>query len=174
MSAPAAPATDWFHNDKLFLAELATGHRYAVLVADRLRERGLHVVETPMEVRDGIADRVRFTDEHDLTVGLKRPCRIDVKSRELRFTRPGDYPYETALVDTVAGWEAKENHPKAIVLVSQITEAMLVISPRTQARWEKVRRFDRKRRITDTFYEVSYGHLRTFDELVEYLHARER
>jgi hypothetical protein len=166
---------DWSEDDELFLRELRTGHEYAVLVADRLRAAGLHVDVTPMEVRADIDDRVRFVDEHDLTVGTRQPCRIDVKSRTLRFTGPADYPYQTAFVDTVAGWEAKQHKPMAIVLVSQPTEELAVISVRgAPAHWTRERRYDNTRRIHDWFYMVSRERLRTLDELVAWLLARDQ
>src|SRR5689334_18766566 len=126
--------TDWFSNDELFRRELSVGHQYAELVAARLREEGLHVVVTPMEVRADIDDRHRFANEFDLLVGERAPCIIDVKSRDLAFSGD-DYPYPSAFVDTVGGWNAKATKPMAIVLVSQRTQAMRVVSVRRQPQW---------------------------------------
>jgi hypothetical protein len=165
--------TDWFENDALFFRELQTGHEFACLVAERLGRHGLHVEVTPMEVRNDIADRGRFSDEHDLTVGVRAPCRIDVKSRELSFRSASDYPYSTAFVDTTSGWGAKAHRPHAIVLVSQRTKAMLVISVRDSASWKREWRYDNKRGISDWFWMVDAARLRPFDDLVTYLVRRE-
>jgi hypothetical protein len=155
--------SDWFHNDALFFEELRKGHRAAELVAHALRERELRVLVTPLEIRERIEDRHEFADEHDLLVGAKNPCRIDVKSRGLHFEGPSDYPYDTALVDTVAGWRQKTHRPVAIVLVSKPTGGMAVIRRSGGCDWRSRRRYDRRRQIEDDFLEVARrraGHLR--------------
>jgi hypothetical protein len=166
--------SDWFDNDALFFEELREGHRAAELVADALRERDLHVVVTPLEVRDRVEDRHDFADEHDLLVGARRPCRIDVKSRNLKFAGPNDYPYATAFVDTVAGWRQKTHKPVAIVLVSKLTGGMAVIPRSSEEDWRSQPRFDRRRQIEDDFFLVDKRELTAFDALVEWLHGRER
>src|SRR4051812_2578042 len=112
-------ALDWFENDALFVAQLAEGHRWARWTADQLQAAGLCVQVTPMQIRADIAERHKFSDEWDVSVGARSPCRVDVKSRNLVFTGREDYPFSTALVDTVSGWRAKTTPPHAIVLVSQ-------------------------------------------------------
>src|SRR4051812_43591168 len=120
-------ADDWFENEELFLRQLAIGHQQARYAAGVLRERGIPVQVTPMEVRDTVDDRHRFSDEYDLLVGEGRTAIVDVKSRDLSFTAPDDYPYATAFVDTVAGWDAKTHKPVAILLVSQVTGTILAV-----------------------------------------------
>lgn len=174
MTAEESGTSDWFSNEELFRSQLQTGHDYAVLVAERLRRDGLALEVTPMEVRDDIEDRHRFSDEYDLLVGSTRPCRIDVKSRSLYFSGAADYPHPTAFVDTISGWNAKKHKPMAIVLVSQPTKAMVVVSVRDAPHgWTREQRYDNKRKITDWFYMVSTDRLRTFEDLTAWLHARE-
>jgi hypothetical protein len=165
--------TDWFDNDELFEAELRRGHRWAEHVASAIRSRGLAVEVTPMELRADIDDRHRFEDEHDLMVGSRRPVRIDVKSRGIKFTSVADYPYPTAFVDTASGWNAKVHKPVAIVLVSQITSGMLVVPRSTESTWRIRELRDRFRKIDDVFLEVRTEHLRPFDDLVECLRLNE-
>jgi hypothetical protein len=165
--------TDWLDNDELFERELAAGHHYAELVAKRLRDDGLVVEVTPMAWRSTIEERAAFANEFDLRVGTKRPAVIDVKSRRERFTAPGDFPYETAFVDTVSGWNAKATKPLAIIMVSQITEAMAVIPVSTESTWTTREVYDRTRKIRDRFYEVRRERLRPLSDLVEWLRARE-
>ena len=127
-----------------------------------------------MEWRASIAERHAFADEYDLTVGSRRPVRVDVKSRRLRFTGPNDYPWPTALVDTVSGWSAKADTPVAIVLVSQEAGGLAVIRASTQDRWSVRRRFDNIRKLEDDFYEVAKDLLATFGDLVDWLLQRDR
>lgn len=164
-----SPMSDWFEHEELFVAQLRTGYQFAEYVARRMREREIAVRVTPMEIRDDIEDRHRFADEHDLTVGRHRKIRIDVKSRNLAFTSRADYPYPTALVDTLPGWRAKTFKPAAIVLVSQITRAMVVVPRSTEARWTVRRRTDHVRSIDDRFLEVPRGVLRSFEDLVRWI-----
>ncbi|MBB4663073.1 hypothetical protein [Conexibacter arvalis] len=96
-----------------------------------------------------------------------------MKSRTLRFTGIHDYDYSTAFVDTVSGWETKTRKPKAIVLISQHTKAMLVASADDSRHWFRQRRRDHKRQIDDDYYMVRTERLRTFEALVGYLQRRE-
>jgi hypothetical protein len=164
---------DWFSNDDLFIEQLRKGHLETQRVARALEAEGLKVEITPFQVRKDIEDRHDFADEHDLLVGEAQPCRIDVKSRDLTFSGPDDYPYETALVDTVYGWTRKIHKPLALVLVSQGTGGMAVVRPSGENAWASRRRYDKVRGIYDTFLEVDRDALATFDELVEWLRARE-
>ena len=159
----------WFENDELFFDELSTGHRFTELVATRLRERGVAAEVTPMERRRTIDDRGEFSSEIDLFAGTDRKP-IEVKSRQLTFgTDPRSYPYRTAFVDTVSGWDAKTRKPVAVVLVSQLTQEMLVVPPSRRAHWTVERKHDRVRNITDSWYCAPRGYLRTFDQFVEWL-----
>lgn len=122
-----------------------------------------------MAWRRSIDRRGDFADEIDLTVGRERRRTLDVKSRNIAFTSPADYPYETALVDTVSGWQAKPRKPAAIVLVSQITSAMLVIPTSTEPGWTTRRRHDRVRGMDDRFLEIPRGMLVQLSPLVDWL-----
>ena len=162
-------APDWFENDDLFREQLRAGHEYATFVADHLRAAGLTIAVTPMEWRATVEARHEFADEFDLVVGHTRRKIVDVKSRKIDFTGPGDYPYPTAFVDTVSGWEAKVHRPAAIVLVSQQTNAMAVIPVSTKEQWTRKRRHDNVRNIDDEFFFVRRDLLRPIDDLVDWL-----
>ena len=163
---------DWFDDEKKFVDRLGTGHRYAQAVAGRLRDRGLAVEVTPMEIREHIDARHEFADEIDLRVGRARR-RVDVKSRGLSFTGPNDFPHPTAFVDTVAGWEHKTYKPCAIVLISQRTHGLAVIPASTRKTWKPRRAFDHDREIYDWFFMVARTKLAPFDDFVEWLIGHE-
>jgi hypothetical protein len=163
---------DWFADDDKFVSRLKTGHQYAEYAAERLTQRGLHVEITPLEIREDIEARHRFADEFDLRVGEGLHI-VDVKSRTLKFSGPGDYPYATAFVDTVSSWERKTHKPCAIVLVSQPTGGLAVIRASTRPQWTRSWRYDHDRRIWDWFFEVSCDELATFDQFVDWLHAQQ-
>ena len=62
----------------------------------------------------------------------------------------------------------------AIVMISQITEAMAVIPISTEPTWTVRDTYDRTRKIRDRFYEVRREQLRPLTDLVEWLQAREK
>ncbi len=163
--------TNWITNDELFKRELATGHVWAAKLADALRTEGLTVELTPMNIRDNVEQRGDFANEGDLVVHTGQgPILLESKSRGLRFTTIENYPYKTALVDTVSGWNQKTDKPKAIVLTSQLTEARLVISvSRTERFWVRKYHHDKKRDIWDCFYEVPKARLVPFQDLIGWL-----
>ena len=164
---------DWEHNDELFFNELTTGHRWAEYVAEKLRHRKIPCHVKPVDFRKSLDDRDRFENEQDVILESVRGC-LEVKSRRLRFgSEPVTYPYSTAFVDTVSGWNKKSPRPLAVVLVSQLTKNMLVVPVSTQDRWTTSRSLDRVRNIQETWYTVKKTDLRSFDDLIDWLSVRQ-
>jgi hypothetical protein len=174
--------TPFHRNDALFHRELLTGHRWATRVGDRLRQQipehcGYDVTVTPMEWRDGLHDLQRFRSEKDIVVGRRgeAECVVEVKSRGLHFTDdPSSYPerFDTAIVDTVDGWDSKVHRDQviAVVLVSQATAGMLVVPVRTSRRsWVTERRWDDTRKHWAWNYEVPRDRLARMADLVTYI-----
>jgi hypothetical protein len=167
--------SDWFDNDELFRKELEEGHRWASLVVDRLNEQGVPALLTPLAWRKSIHDRSEFVDETDIVVQTSAgPLPIESKSRNLHFTEdPTTYPYPTAFVDTVSGWDKKTTKPFAVVLTSQKTQQMLVVPSRSPSLWWlTTTAYDRTRRIQDVWYEVPCYSLLPFQTLVDALRKR--
>jgi hypothetical protein len=164
--------TDWFENDELFFRQLSTGHEWAEVVAERFRAAGIAARATPMSRRRTLADRHRYRNEIDVLVGpIGAP--VEIKSRNLDFSAdPATYPYDTAFVDTVGGWDAKDPKPVAIVLVSQKTGAMLVVPTSSQATWTRTHKRDRVRNVRDIWYAVDRALLIPFDELLDRMKLR--
>lgn len=166
--------TDWFKNDALFRRELEVGHKWAAIVADRLNEEGVPAELTPLAWRDSIDDRHQFSNETDITIlthhGL---LGIESKSRNLHFTDdPLTYPYSTAFVDTVSGWDRKTVKPIAVVFTSQKTRQMLALPSKSSNVWTTEYTFDRVRKIYDWWYEAPSSTLLPFQVLVESLRKR--
>ena len=164
--------TDWFANDELFRSELEAGHEWARLVAERLQAAGIAAALTPMAWRRDVDDRGRFNNERDVEVETGRgTLAIEVKSRRLAFTdEVASYPYDTALVDTVSGWEAKRQKPVAVVLVSRKAAGILVVSTRrTRDLWTVKHTHDRVRGIDDQWYQCPAALLLPFRVLSDWL-----
>lgn len=161
----------WLQNDGLFKEQLAIGHRWAEHVVSILTAAGLDAEATPMSVRATVEDRGQYAQELDIVV---EGIRVECKSRKLRFTdSPSSYPYRTAFLDTVSGWDAKETKPTAVVLVSQLTGACLVIPVRTSRdSWTTRAIHDRVRNIDERCYECPRELLLPMATFVDWLAKR--
>lgn len=157
----------------LFRSEAKIGQRWAEQVANSLNSSGVDCYATPLEFAQSIEDRVRFENEQDVVFTSQAGC-IEVKSRRLRFTDdPSTYPYATAFVDTVSGWNKKQPKPLAVVLVSQLTTAKLVVPVSTQSQWGRVNAYDRVRQFQENWYTVNKQLLVPFPQLVKWLYDRQ-
>ena len=165
---------DWFENDDLFFAELAKGHQCAAEVCRRLKILGIDAMVPPRSKRIHVDDRDLYDDETDIIIHGTPPYSIEVKSRDLAFDCAHDYPYDTAFVDTVSGWNQKQPKPIAIVLVSQVTLSMVVIKGSTRPTWTIKKSFDNVRQISDNFYMVHKEQLVGFWTLVSWLKKQGR
>jgi hypothetical protein len=79
---------------------------------------------------------------------------------------------DTIIVDTESGYQGKLVKPIAYVFVSQVTEAMLVISTKTEGQWHTIVAADRSRGIeAERFLVASTKLLRPMDDLTGFLNA---
>jgi hypothetical protein len=157
----------------VFRSEATIGQQWSQKVANELNNCGVDCYATPLEFATSIEDRARFENEQDVIFTSQTGC-IEVKSRRLKFTNdPTSYPYLTAFVDTVQGWDKKSPKPLAVVLVSQITSAKLVIPVSTQSQWGRVNAYDRVRHFRENWYTVNKTALTPFPQLVEWLLDRQ-
>jgi hypothetical protein len=164
---------NWMENEKLFVQQLKVGNKWTEYVAEKLRENDIGAYATDLEIRDGVEDRYRFTNEQDILFNTMPGC-IEVKSRKIKFfDDPYSYPMQTAFVDTVFGWDKKVPKPLAVVLVSQITKEILVVPVSTENKWGTSTHFDKVRKITETSYTVDKGLLKTFSEFTDWLKTRQ-
>ena len=165
---------DWINNEELFRKELATGSKWARYVAEQLNTLGINCYSPEMVVREDISQIEAFSkDDKDILFNLM-DGNLEVKSRNLRFeSDSSSYPYQTAFVDTVSGWEAKTEKPLAVVLVSQKTSQMLVAPVSTEHLWSTTSLYDNVRGIHDTWWTIDKTLLRPIDELVEWLLVRQ-
>lgn len=161
----------WLDNDQLFFEQLEIGHDWAEKVATRLTAAGVSASATPMVRRLSVDHRHEFRNEQDVVLARGHRA-VEVKSRNLAFfEEPSTYPYPTALLDTVSGWDAKHPKPVAVVLVSQITGAMLVAPLSTSDNWTVTNAHDRVRGIDDRWYTVDVDDLIPFPVFIQRLRS---
>jgi hypothetical protein len=160
--------TDWFDNDELFRREVANGHHWEREAARQLCEIGIPVEVAEQRVRKSVQERHLYVDSKDLLIvrGALRGHHIEVKSRNERFTCPETFPYNTVIVDTKSGWDAKAEKPIAYLDISTITRCMIWTPGDRCEPWSVHRRWDRVRGIWETNYEADRKLWKTIDSLL--------
>lgn len=155
---------NWKSNDALFFKELREGYEWQKLVATHFEKNGFTVKMPELTIRDSFEKASEYIDTKDLIVDGHI---IEVKSRREHFTSSKDFPYRTIFVDTVLGYDSKITKPLAYIMVSRETKAMLCLpSYNKPDYWTQETRFDRVRKINETFYMAPKNKLRSLDELM--------
>jgi hypothetical protein len=151
-----------------FLQQLHIGDKWAEHVARNITECGKYAYATPTQVAETPEQIAQFTaTEKDIL--LDRGRTLEVKSRSFSFTSVDDYPYPTAFVDTVEGWQAKEAKAVAVAVVSQSTGGIVVVPVSTEPMWSVRDVFDSKRGFRVSVLECPKSLLRSFEEFVAWL-----
>lgn len=154
---------------EFFIEQLLIGDRWAEHVAKRIREAGKYAVASPTEFAETEAEREHFK-VFDKDITLSRGRVLEVKSRDITFTDdPASFPYETAFMDTVEGWAAKDVTPVAVAVVSQKTGAVVVAPVSKFDQWTKSTTFDRKRGFEIHVWNCHRNLLKTFEEFVAWI-----
>lgn len=154
-----------------YRAAFALGHSYSRYVTDRLNDVGVNAELQPLEFARDKADRRRFT-LHEKDV-MTSAGVLEVKSSSRVFTDdPCDYPAPTLIVDTLHGFTSKIRKPIAYCMVSQKTNAIVVVPVSSQPSWCVQNLYDRHRELYDDFLIADRRVLRSFGDLVEWLRGK--
>lgn len=162
------------YGDDIFNRELEIGRAHEVIVGEALLAHKIkcdfrteaHDEEDPFLTYE--QRREKYRNEKDIV--LPNGDIIEVKSRNLAFEDdPDSFPYETVFVETVSSWKGHDPTPLAVVNISQHTGEMLVIMGYDEPNWTIEKKYDRVRKIHDTWYMADRNHLETFDFLVGYI-----
>jgi len=156
--------------DDIFFRELEIGLQHEEIVADALRAHKIKC-KTSTNMEQGLdyeERKEKYCGSPDIV--LPNGDVIEVKSRNLAFEDdPDSFPYPTVFVETISSWKGHDPPPIAVVNISQITGEMLVIMGYDEPNWTIEKKFDRVRKIWDTWYMADRNHLETFDFLVGYI-----
>jgi hypothetical protein len=158
--------TNWSDNDDLFFSQLKEGFEWQKLPKLFFELHGLKVEMPELTIRDSIKDAGAYMSSKDLIVNGHT---IETKSRNEAFTYTLSFPYKTLFVDTVSGFDGKKVKPLAYVFISRPTGCMICLMSSTSNLWSKESKFDRTRKITDTFYLADRKLCTGLDELIEVL-----
>lgn len=163
----------WIQNDKLFFAELEKGNYWANYVANYLNSQEVECYTPESKVRGSISEIEEFSINEKDIMFTSASGHLEVKSRNLSFgAEVESYPYKTAFVDTLGGWNKKAEKPLAVILVSQRTKEMLVVPVSTEPYWGTESKYDTVRQIHETWITVDKSYLKPIGDLIEWLKRR--
>lgn len=147
------------------------GHYYNELVGEYLAVHGIANTVPALEIAKDKADRARFTKgEKDVVLLDGRVIEVKGVSPEFDWEPESYTVRDTIIVDTESGYLGKEVKPIAYVFVSKVTEAMLVISTKTESEWRVITAPDKSRSIeAERFLVASTKLLRPMDDLIAFL-----
>ena len=151
-----------------YRAAFELGHNYARFVAECLIDAGVSAELPALEFAENEADRERFT-LHEKDV-ITPAGVLEVKSSSRVFgAKPFEYPYPSLIVDTLHGYVKKARKPVAYCIVSQTTNAIVVVPVSTQQFWRVEDIYDKQRLLTAEMLICDKQYLRSFSELVTWL-----
>jgi hypothetical protein len=156
--------TTWIENDDLFREQLIAGRRVEFVLAIDLLDLGFGVKVGQLEYRDSFG--ADFADQADVMVGGGHV--LEVKSRSLHFTCPGDYPFDPVYLGNGRRWMARRKRPCHFVIVSS-AGSRLAISTATSDSWKVDTTHDSVRDIYNTVLTAPRSLLVPFESLVEHL-----
>lgn len=156
----------WSENEQLFLSELKTGRKWEMWFAKLLLEYGITVQVPQFAFRKDMSEVPDYADRPDVVANGKV---LEIKSRRLSFTCPEDYPFDSIFVDTQKSWDQKEGKPFAIVVISQETKGIVVLSNKQSDQWKTETKFDRVRKIRETWYTADKSLCHSFETLLKAL-----
>lgn len=154
-------------SDLDFLSRLRSGYTYQEIVVKWLNDAGIPAEIKPLKIRPDAGQAARYADNGDIFIPTQDGEFVfEVKSRNIKFTTPEDYPFYTAFIGQVRHLNSR---PFNTVLVSTKTGSALVVPSKTRKFWTQKMIEDDVRGVTYPIYEVPTKYLRTFEEFKTYL-----
>ena len=95
---------------------------------------------------------------------------IEVKGRNLSFTSPSDFPYDTVLVTTASRWAPQRDDTPYYVFVSSKTGEAVCLLPDNDTVTVK-HMVDKQKKVRDRFILAPTSELFTMEELISRLKA---
>jgi hypothetical protein len=171
MSSDFSNRTAWIDDESGFARELARGRKTQIRVAMRLLPLGLWLRVGGLLERNGIASQDEEC-QNEGDVEIEGNHLLEVKGRDLEFTSRDDYPYPTVIVCAQRRWINRGRKPCAIIIVSEITDEVLVIPGNSSAEWTESKKHDRIRDIDFMALEAPLSCVTTWERLVAHIKER--
>jgi hypothetical protein len=152
-------------------AAFKRGHYYNELVGEYLAVHGITNTVPALEIAKDKADRARFTsNEKDVVLADGRVIEVKGVSPDFGWEPESYTVRDTIIVDTESGYHGKVVKPIAYVFVSQVSEAMLVLSTKTYPKWRVLVAGDKNRGLeAERFLIADTSLLRSMDDLLKHL-----
>jgi len=132
------------YSDEDFFDQLEKGHQIELQIARRIRDMGFDCPDPVLEKRGSVAEIHRFT-ENQTDLKVNGTVNIEIKSRNLKFTGPHDFPFDDIIVDGKHTFDTKKNRPDLYLMYSIPTGTILVIDPRFKDQWTVKQSFNNRR-----------------------------
>lgn len=161
---------EWYNDEAGFAEELARGRKTQFRVAMRLIPLGLFVKVEKFKDRKGLASNDPAC-QNDEDVVIEGGHMLEVKGRAIEFTEvePCDFPYETVFLGAERRWNERKKKPCAVVIVSEVTDAMLVIPYATRSLWIPNETFDRRRKFVEHGLGAPRSCVVSWDRLIKHI-----
>ena len=157
---------DKTNSRKVYEERFWSGLPYVKIVADLLRRANFEI-KTPDQRPRKI--RHKYSDHGDIHILSKGETKfiVEVKSRKIAFSSIGDYPFREVFIDNVNQFNAKKFRIAAIVIISQITEAMFVVPMSSKKYWFTEEITDEEKKVRVKKYLVDKEHCINFENMVQ-------
>lgn len=145
------------------------GHAWQCWAVERFIREGYPCSTDALQIRPSMSEIDAYGDAgEDLRIQAPsgRWVKAAMKARNTRFSSPGDYPHPRIIVDSCRAIE-RACGLAAILVVSTLTRAWLVIPCSLQTQWE-VAEFPTPDGPKRCFYTTS-ANCRTFDQFLSWL-----
>lgn len=140
------------YSDEEFKSRLTGGVDAEHYVAERLRSWGFQVQEFGYVFRDS-PDQISDFTKNQTDLIVSGYLNVEVKSRNVKFTSPDDYPYADAALDAQRVFDNKLKRPDLYVIHSRPTGALVIADARESDQWVVRPLHDRARNVTrDTYF----------------------
>src|SRR6476619_3095644 len=166
------PQRPYGRSDPVFTRDLALGWEAELYVRAKLDEAGVPdvVPGVPLEIRPTFAVQKRFSDRGiDVVVGKRV---LQVKRRMgYRYGGIEDFPFETAIFDSVEGFDRWGDKADCYVLVSGDLRGIVVVPRSTYGRRVVEQKYDPTRRAERPFVAVPIAVVWPWETLLRRLGA---
>ena len=115
-----------------FIHDLRASAKTVVFVAEALRGKGYPVTLLPNEESPSKEERMSFTDDGDLMLGMA----VEVKQSSYSFTSPEDFPYDDVIVMAKHAWDGKTPSPHSVVMVNKEKTHAVVTKADSKPHWK--------------------------------------
>lgn len=161
------PELAWIDDFDYFKEQCLLGKEFERFVAAKLAKHGIPVEIVDDGIRTSKGQIAAYTKSSgDLKI---KGWPFEVKSRNVRFTSPDDFPHWPMFVDTVKSYDQKLVKPKGYIFVSQPTGVLMGFTSKHIVNCSKEEKFDNKRQISDIFYCIERRFILSEATLIERL-----